>query len=371
MYTVYAEDVNGCVSNVALFTINLHDSLEVIASPDIDICPGESTAISAVGTGGDGAGFRFEWSPSGSVDNPFEASATATPNVSTSYIVKMTDFCGSPAAYDTVRVNIEPLPVVDFVVADTTEGCAPFDVTLINTTTPVQFATWTIGQNISASGFSVDITDLQPGYYDVTLNVRTPAGCESQTTKSQFLHVLDNPVARFAMAPNPTTIFNTVVQFQDRSSNDVRTWNWNFADFGESDQESPRFQFPADTGSYPVRLTVTTDQGCTDDTVGILRIEPEFNIYVPTAFTPNGDGLNDVFAPVGIGIDNEEFTMQVFNRWGQLVFETSTLAKPWDGRMAGSNQLAPAGSYVWKVIVKTAGQNSDRREMTGYINLVR
>lgn len=370
VYTVYARDVNGCVSNVGLFTINLYDSLEVFAGEDAIICPGESTTLGAFATGGDGGGFRYEWTPAATLEDAFVSSTNATPANTTQYIVKVTDFCGSPAAFDSMNVIIEPLPVVDFTVTDSVAGCAPFDVNLVNTTTPVQFASWAIGDNITASGFSVNVTDLQPGQYDVTLRIRTPAGCEAELTKPSFINVLQNPQAGFDMTPDPTTVFSTQVQFADQSSQDVTQWSWDFAGLGTSQETNPSFQFPSDTGSYPVYLQVTNSNGCIDDTLGYLEIESEFNIYIPNSFTPNGDGINDVFAPVGIGIDLNNYSMQIFNRWGELVFETESLATPWDGRMRGSSDVVPNGSYIWKIYVSDPS-NPGQKELTGFINVIR
>ena len=369
IYAVYAEDVNGCVSNVELIELELYDSLNVDAGLDQDICPGESVDLSAVASGGDGNGFRYAWAPGASLSNTFTPQTVATPTTTTDYVITLNDNCGSPSVTDTVTVTVNPLPNVSFIASDTA-GCEPFDVELTNTTSPTQFASWTIG-SITTSGYTVDVTDLKHGVYDVRLKVTTPAGCVDELIKRNYLTVHPKPKANFLPSPQPTTIFETRLTFTDQSRGNVVSWDWDFAGLGTSQDENPTFQFPADTGTYAVDLLVTTDKSCEADTTISIRIGAEFNMYFPNSFTPNGDGLNDVFGPVGIGIEPDAYSMLIFDRWGKLVYETETLSTPWDGTYNGSTNIAPEGSYVVRIVANDYTDESDRNEYIFYVNLLR
>jgi gliding motility-associated-like protein len=370
IYAVYAEDNRGCVSNVELIKVELYDSLKVIGSQDVGICPGDSIDISAIALGGMGTGYNYTWSPSQTVLNPFSNNTLVYPFVTQDYIIKLTDKCGSPAVYDTIKVTVYPLPNPDFISNGSVEGCEPFDINLINTTNNVQFCSWNIGNRSSATGFTISILDLKAGSYDVTLNVRTVDGCLNKVNKKDFIRVFPKPVAKFSMSPNPTKIFNTNISFIDESFSDIVMWNWDFSGLGFSDAKNPKFWFDSDTGNFIIRLNVVDINGCEDQTEEILRINPEYNIFIPTAFTPNGDGLNDVFTPIGLGLDPQKYHFMIFDRGGDLIFESKTLLDPWDGSVRNKTNIAPNGVYIWKVFANSLYEYKNY-EYIGVIHLIR
>ncbi|MGB1004108.1 MAG: gliding motility-associated C-terminal domain-containing protein, partial [Salibacteraceae bacterium] len=374
VYSVYAVDSAGCTSSPQLINISIHDSLVVDAGLDKDICPTESTQLQAVGTGGNGSGYTYQWTPIIGLSNSFIANPVASPTVSTLYSVKLTDNCETPAAYDSVWVNVHPNPTMDFFTNDSNSGCEPFDITLVNASSPVQLAEWTITngeQSLTAVGYQADFTDLSAGVYSVTLRVITPNGCESEITKQDFFEVFPEPTAIFDMDPSATTVFNTKIQFEDKSIGSVQAWLWDFASIGNSSEQHPLYEFPADTGTFPITLTVTTDKLCEDEVTELLRIGGEYNIYVPNSFTPNGDGQNDVFAPRGIGLDDTKYSLLIYDRWGGLVFESSDLNQPWDGRHQGTAKMAANGVYVWKIVAHDSTDDSEGHEYNGTVNLIR
>ena len=369
-YAVYAEDVNGCVSNVEIFEIKLHDSLRVTTEKETEICPGDTVFLSAIGEGGNGQGYRFEWTPLLGLSSGVGQSINAYPSASTIYTVRLSDACGSPTVTDTIRVNVREIPEIDFTVSDSVAGCEPFTTTLINQTEPVQFVRWDIG-DFSTTGFSVDMLDMSPGEYDVTMYITTPEGCEGQLTKRNYLRVFRTPEANFYMDPNPTTIFNTNIQFRNQSSTDVVDWEWDFAGQDSSFESSPRFMMASDTGKFPIHLRVENRHKCWDEITKELIIGSEYNLFVPNAFTPNADGLNDVFAPVALGVNDKDYSLQIFNRWGQIIFESNSLSIPWDGRIQSTGEPAPGGVYVWKIIANDNTVEQELHEKMGSVTLIR
>ncbi|MBS1663523.1 MAG: gliding motility-associated C-terminal domain-containing protein [Bacteroidetes bacterium] len=169
-------------------------------------------------------------------------------------------------------------------------------------------------------------------------------GVCSDTTRGTL--TLDNQIRAAFEAPNiicPTDF----AQFRNNSKGLIDFWSWDFVDGSTStDQTPPDHLFPktgVETG-YDVRLIAGNNMGCYDTAVQKVNVLRSCYIAVPTAFTPNGDGLNDYLYPLNaFKADNLNF--QVFNRQGQLVFQTHDWTKKWDGRVQG--HAAPAGTYAW------------------------
>lgn len=374
LYSVYAIDSAGCTSAPKVITLTLYDSIVANAGEDIDICPGESATLNPSATGGLNNIYNYQWTPVFGLDNGFAKNPIAKPATSTLYTVKITDNCATPAAYDSVWVNVHPNPTMDFFTNDSASGCEPFNIRLTNGSNPVQFSEWTItseDHEINAHGFQVDLTDLEKGVYDVSLHVVTPQGCFGDITKTDFIEVFPLPTALFSMDPDPTTIYNTLIQFEDKSIGEIQAWQWDFASIGASNDQNPLYQLPADSGTFPITLLVTTDKLCEDEVTELLRIGGEYNMYIPNSFTPNGDGKNDVFAPRGLGVDPDGYSLKIYDRWGGLIFESNNLGQPWDGRYQGSTKMAPNGVYIWKIVAKDGTDDSDTHKYSGTINLLR
>ena len=112
----------------------------------------------------------------------------------------------------------------------------------------------------------------------------------------------------------------------------------------------------------------TTDKGCSDTTFKVLEMRDEFTVFIPNSFTPNGDGLNDVFSIKGIGLKSETYSMDIYDRWGTLVYSTKDVMKGWDGTVKGL--FVDNGIYVYKV--KTIGANGEgKKEYVGHVSLLK
>jgi gliding motility-associated-like protein len=181
--------------------------------------------------------------------------------------------------------------------------------------------------------------------------------------------VYPNPVADFTMSPQPTTVLNGTIQFTDMSTL-PNTWSWKFGDLlnSTSSQQDPQFTY-TDTGYFPVILWVTTINGCTDSILKYVRIDPEFTIYMPNAFTPGSNGLNDTFHPEGTMIDKDHFQMWIFDRWGNMIFYTERFDKGWNGHANDGDEIAQQDVYVWKVVTKDLSGND--RTWVGHVTLIK
>jgi PKD repeat protein len=208
----------------------------------------------------------------------------------------------------------------------------------------------------------------QPGTYDVSLEVISSTGCRSVIDADSVIRVYENPVANFAIASENVTYNNPVFWFNDLSTDNVVQWTWDFGDGSPAETSGPitsHSYASSMTGNdfynYVTTLTVTTRFGCVDTISRPLDITPNFTFYMPSAFTPNGDGRNNTFYGKGIGIT--EYELWIFDRWGLQLYYCkeedsnvpydiqgqeglSALCK-WDGLLFG--RPVQQDVYVWKV----------------------
>jgi len=368
-YEVYAIDVNGCISETKTVCVDVNPPMSVTASGSDSICPGGSATLSATPVGGSGNGYTYVWDDGNG--NSFTGQViTVTPSQNTTYCVTLLDDCETPSASVCHTVSIRPLPLISFT-SDISEGCYPANVNFLNTTAPNQVGSvlWSFGDG----GNSTDVLNtnysyLAPGCFDVSLLVTSPAGCVNQKTVPAMVCARDYPIAEFDANPNPTTIFDPLVQFTNLSVDNVQN-DWDFAGFEGSTEVDPKYEFPGNgPGDYPVTLIVTNQFGCTDTIVHTVVVQDEFLLFAPNAFTPNGDGLNDIFYFQGGNIDLAHFQLYIFDRWGNVVFETTDPTKGWDASYAGSQ--VESGVYVWRVKARSATQG-DRYEFHGHVTVVR
>jgi gliding motility-associated-like protein len=135
--------------------------------------------------------------------------------------------------------------------------------------------------------------------------------------------------------------------------------------------QSPAFSLPLGVGgSYPVQLAVTSSNGCSDFINGVINVNELFNLFVPSAFTPNGDGINDVFKLQGTGIDVNNFQFDIFNRWGELVFSSKDPSQAWAGGVNGNDYYVPDGIYNYYISTNSL-KSGERFEYKGTISIVR
>ncbi len=369
-YTVVATDANGCVSAPKAVTVTVNPPLSVVASGTASVCPGDSKSISAVGSGGNGGPYTYLWSPTAGLSNPNIPNPVATPTATTTYVVTLTDGCTTGNVKDSVTITLNPIPVVSFV-PDTTNGCPPVCVNFTDVTT---IATGTITQwswNFSnAPGSSVQNPTKcfnTTGVYEVTLTATSDKGCKAISAPIDIT-VFPVPVAEFTYGPQPTTIYDPEICFTNQSNGAV-TWDWDFGDpldtIGDS-EANPCHKY-SDTGTYCVNLNISNINGCVSSIMHCLVIEPFFTFYIPNAFTPNGDEVNDMFS--GKGTYFTDYEMWVFDRWGNMIFYTNDINKRWDGKANGGSEIAQQDVYVYKVKLKdTFGKN---HKYIGHVSLVK
>ncbi|MCE9539317.1 MAG: PKD domain-containing protein, partial [Bacteroidetes bacterium] len=268
---------------------------------------------------------------------------------------------------------VNPNPVVLFTANDTV-GCEPLcigfqDLSYIASGINVQW-TWDFGEGNTASDPNHCYNNgsvVLPEFFSVTLTVTSDSGCISTLSKNNYITVYPNPNAGFAVAPQTAVITNPVISIIDASEG-ANFWTWNFGD--GSDTVSAFNPLPhtyADTGTYTIMLVTSNQFSCLDTSYQTVIIEPDFLFYIPNAFTPNDDGVNDTFSGRGLVITKYEMT--IFDRWGNLVFFSDNIDKPWDGRVNHGTEIAQGEVYIYSF--KVTDFNMKKHEYKGVVTLVR
>lgn len=272
-------------------------------------------------------------------------------------------------------VVVHPNPNVALA-ANIVSGCEPLCITLTDSSTVESGSnlhwSWTLGdgtQLTDVQNFPYCYTTdslYQPASFDVGLTVTSDSGCTQSLNKPGYITVYPKPDAAFTALPQITTITNPVINITNNTiGGDV--WTWNFGDTQTSSLFEPLSITYSDTGTYIQALITSNQFNCKDTAYETVVIEPDFMFYIPNAFTPNDDGVNDDFIPKGIFVN--EFEMHIFDRWGNLIYTTGDLNKPWNGRANNGNEMAQKDVYVYLITVSDLKQN--KYKYRGTVTLVR
>ncbi|MEP7168712.1 MAG: PKD domain-containing protein, partial [Bacteroidota bacterium] len=325
----------GSVSGAATVTVNPLP-LPAISGNTV-ICDGNSSVFSA------GTGYaNYLWSTS-------ETTSSITLTTAGSYSVTVTDNNGCVSSTSQTLV-VNETPVAGFS-NDTSLTCEIPDINFFNMSVyPAgSIFEWDFGDSGKSTEENPSHIFSAAGTYPITLIITTLKGCGDTLTQDVDIMFYPLPVAEFKAEPTVASVFNSTVNFADISQNAI-TWNWTFGDGIQADVQNPKHYFD-DIGKYNVKLVVTNIAGCVSEYTEPVLITP---FYVPNAFTPNADGLNDVFFNSGYVLDVTSYNMLIFNRWGQKVFENNDYHKFWNG-VDRNGGTSPEGTYVYtiKVVTKT------------------
>jgi gliding motility-associated-like protein len=273
---------------------------------------------------------------------------------------------------------IHESPDADFVISDTL-ACGSLDVAFnaldLN---PSWSYFWTFGDGATSNQFGLAGHQfIASGCFDISLQISTPEGCVSDTTQFDAVCVYPEPIAAFTMDDPVVSSLTPEVQFFN-SSLFADSYLWEFGDGTTSQTENPNHLFPSDPATYVIILTASNNVGCQDTAALSVTIWQDLAIYVPNTFTPDEDEYNQTFKPVLTeGFKKDSYHMTIFNRWGEVVFESKDLAYGWDGSLGNPDDLnglgilkCQDGTYTWKIEV-TELQSGEVRKFLGHVNLIR
>lgn len=364
-YGVYALDANGCTSPPDSMTINVIDIalVNITTSNDTDICEGSSAVLMANYTAPPG-NYAVNWSNNlGNSLGPH----VVNPSTNTIYYITITDVCSNTKT-DSVEVRVRPYPEVKLN-SDLGKGCAPLLVTLSNNVQNEAGTTyvWDFGNGYTSFQESPSHYYSEPGTYNVSLTAISPYGCITTNKGLALVQAFPSPKSSFETDKKVASEFNPTIRFTNNSYGATTYW-WDFGDGDTSTVEHPIHTYKK-TGEYQITLITENAHGCKDVSTGKIEIKPEFAFFIPNAFTPNGDNKNETFIPKGFGYKEDSFRMLIFNRWGEMIFESRSMEHHWNGTVNGSNEPAQNEVYLYKIQVEDIF--GKKHEYTGHVSLIK
>ncbi|HNR53786.1 MAG TPA: PKD domain-containing protein, partial [Flavobacteriales bacterium] len=301
-------------------------------------CFGQSTTMSSTSTIPQGGIADTQWSMDAGPVNYSGTTAVHTFSSAGFFPIKLqtvSDQGCTTLLTDTLEVW--PLPQVSFVPTDTVL-CVNDPVELTDASTiPAPYTNsswlWTINGTVTGEGPTMTFTFDTAGAYALGLVVTSGNGCQDSLTISDLITVHPLPIAGFHPSPNRTGILSPEIQMVDTAQLAVE-WAYDLGDGSYSTEQEPLHTY-ATFGTYLIQQIVTSIHGCLDTAYQEVTIDPDLLIYVPNSFTPDGDGINDSFLPSLDGFAVRDYNLTIWNRWGEMLFETNDEAKAWDGSVAG------------------------------------
>lgn len=244
-----------------------------------------------------------------------------------------------------LETSVKRKPDFDFE-SDSRVGCQPVEVNFSSITSDTQLDFSWNADSVTVQGDHPIIRFSNPGTFDVKLSaLSNETGCRDSLVKRNWMLVHPKPSSVFSV-DFPVALYRQAnLNFTNQSLLSVKN-RWDFGDGGTSTELNPRHNFTK-IGEYPVQLFIESQFGCLDTSGMTIQILP-FDVFAPNAFRPGSDiPENKTFMPVSMGVDPAKFHLQVFNRWGEMVFESFTPENKWDGNLKKGGE-APMGNYVWR-----------------------
>ena len=249
----------------------------------------------------------------------------------------------------TNQLTVDPLPEPDFT-ADPVDGCIPLTVDFNDNSQeilPGATYEWTFGDGSTGSNSNPSHEYTEAGLFSVNLLIHNTERCFASINKSNYIQVNPNPTAGFDADPWITTMDTPLIDFINLSKSDSTLigYEWSFGDGQTSGDENPSHTFDQ-AGEYIITLRVETINGCYHDTVAMVALTEYVQLFIPNAFTPDGDGLNDVFQIKGTPM--ADYSLYIYSRWGQQIWSTHNFETSWNGEDKFGNPVE-TGSYLYKI----------------------
>ncbi len=368
-YTAKVVDANGCESVEKTKVLHVYKDFSGTKAifDKAKICTGELVEVHLQTDGGNG-NYTYQLPDGTIVDSVFTVAPTDDGLIN----VTIKDNCSTPPLTKSFEIEVYEPYVASFNVQENI-GCQPFIARFYQDTTSHEEGTiynWGMGYSID----SVEVTSHEAmpvhqydstGHYNISLEIITPQGCRSRISQYSFINVYSTPIAEFTASSNEVKANDAVVHFNNLSQF-ADTCKWLFGGLDSTTVRNPNYEFPPQAGEYEVMLIAENNYSCRDTAYTIIVVKDEVKLYIPTAFTPNGDGTNDIFKLQGNGI--KEYHIYIYDRWNNLIYESTDLASGWNGTSNNGKKMR-TGAYAYKIeYVDTDGK---KHKTAGRLNLIR
>ena len=357
-YSVEVSD--NCLGQSAMFQatvdVPIYEDLLLNVTNDFEEdCPYMFFDLIVEALGGAG-NYSYEWTLSSGKVIGRSSTVTVMPSSTTTYFISVTDQCGESIS-DSVTITILSPPLT-LEITEPQEICPGDSIEL--TVTPSggfgdYYYFWTHSNETSGT---IIVSPDQTSVYEVIVK----DDCQTFQVVAETEVVVVSPDANFQVVTTPPFI-DLPITFQNLTNNG-NTYEWYFGDGNSSNLTHPNNIFTT-PGTYPITLIATDLKGCKDTIIKEIIIEDEYYIYIPNSFTPDGDRFNNYFEASTVNI--ESLTVQIFNRWGELVFASDEVDFSWDGSYNG--QTVRDGTYVWKLSYVT--RTGIEGKLNGHVTALR
>ncbi|MCF6366062.1 MAG: PKD domain-containing protein [Bacteroidales bacterium] len=340
--TAYSVSPNNCLDTAQMdITVNPQPQLSFTADPMIAYYPETTINITNNSPGMSTYLWNFGDGNTSTDENP----GSHTYDDCGEYIISMfaeNAYTCQNTFQDTILITAHQ-PQAFFQV-DTTQHCTPFTFYFENQSTFIDTFEWLLHDGTIRYENDFSLFFEEPGTYTIQLN--TLGYCNTYDSYDTTITVFQSPEVDFEVIPDTVMLPDQPIRCFNHSSDDSDSFFWEFGDGGTSTDENPIYQY-TNEGSYSIKLTVISVNKCTDSLTLLTEVVvlPEGKALFPNAFTPNGDGINDVFKPA-LYRSVESFKMEIYNRWGELVFYTEDIETGWTGYFDGKLSLQDV--YVWR-----------------------
>lgn len=356
-YTVEVTDacLTTVVSATGTVNIPIYPPITILISDDTTVlCPNTPVLLFAEPAGGEGT-YSYSWTDNG-VNLNNSPLFSASPMETTNFVLNVTDGCGTEATEDVLFTVTTPVLQIEM---SPDQIVCPNQPTDISVTASSGLGGYTYNWHHSAETTS-QVTVKPEHSTNYTVSVED--GCHTYHIDGVTTVNVIRPNANFSMLSNNPMV-GLPVYFQNHSTGSV-AWNWTFDNFEMSSSNAPSTVYDV-WGWHDVELVAINEIGCTDTVVKTIYIKPEFYFYAPNTFTPDADEFNPVYKVSVIGA--KAFDFMIFNRWGDLIYQTDDIYFEWDGTYRGNQ--SPDGSYVYRV--KVTDKEGYIHHHFGTINLLR
>lgn len=266
-------------------------------------------------------------------------------------------------------ISYNPIPNNSDLKIDSIVKCSPL-ITMLKPKTDLLDSTyslqWSVSDGQVLKGLSPNLYLKNAGIFSLNLLITSPNKCTKSINYPNLITVLQSPNAGFAHDFSDVNVFNKKAAFTDTSKN-AEFWLWTFGDAGGSTEQSPQFYFP-DTGIYNIVQIVGRSNGCTDTAFTIFDLSPLDTVFVPNAFTPNEDNLNDEFKVKYFSQSIRSFSMKIYSRYGSLIYASEDPLKGWNGQLANGSG---AMSDVYLFDIEYVTTRNQKKNQKGHFTLLR
>ena len=349
-YTLTVTDENNCSSSQIIeisedagitldFTVSNYNSYEISCNEGND-------GYIDLNINGGSSPYSINWDGPNGFSSNSEDISNLTAGLYTMYL---TDLNGCNAF---ININLSEPAELQLTIEEIPEICGiggEASIQVYGGTEPMSYS-W-LGPNSFTSNSS-DLSSVESGNYELTINDAN----NCLITENTIIESIEGPTCNFTVSSYEFMLSDEPINFFDNSTTDpnynleISSWLWEFGDGGMSNEQNPSYLY-SNPGLYYVWLTITDENNCESSLMQTINVLEEYFSYSPNAFSPNGDGVNDVFAPILTDIDYETYEINIFNRWGDIIFQTNNYDESWDGTFKGEN--LPQAVYTYKITYKT------------------